>query len=164
MASVAKSLRANWKVAGLILVLAVASFFVFTSNSIGSTATLFTQSGMHRISVEIADTDETRMTGLMNRAEMPDDHGMLFDFKETRPVSMWMRNTLIPLDMLFLREDGTVARVARNARPFDLTPIPSGEPVRYVLELNGGKAADLGVAEGDRLEHPIIGTGASRAH
>lgn len=163
MASVANSLRANWRVAGLVLVLAVASFFVFTSNSIGSTATLFTQSGMHRISVEIADTDETRATGLMHREEMAEDHGMLFDFGETRPVSMWMKNTLIPLDMLFLREDGTIARIARNARPFDLTPIPSGEPVRYVLELNGGAAARLGAAEGDRLEHPIIGTGPSRA-
>lgn len=153
---IGRSIRSNWRVAGLIAVLAVASFFVFTSNSIGSTATLFTQTGMHRISVEIADTPETRETGLMHREEMAEDHGMLFDFAETRPVSMWMRNTLIPLDMLFLREDGTIARIARNARPLDLTPIPSGEPVRYVLELNGGAAQAYGAQVGDRLEHPII--------
>jgi uncharacterized protein len=152
----ATSLRRNWKVAGLILLLAVSSYFVFTSNSIGSTATLFTESGMHRISVEIADTPETRERGLMHREEMARDAGMLFDFGEARSVSMWMKNTLIPLDMLFLRDDGTIANIARNARPLDLTPIPSSEPVRYVLELNGGAAAAYGARAGDRLEHPII--------
>lgn len=155
--ALSRSLRTNWRVAGIVLVLAVTSFFVFTSNSIGSTATLFTQSGMHRISVEVADTPETRATGLMNREEMGEDEGMLFDFGSLQPVSMWMKNTLIPLDMLFLREDGTIARIARNARPLDLTPIPSGEPVRYVLELNGGAAAAMNAQAGDRLEHPIIG-------
>lgn len=152
----ARSLRTNWRVAGIVAVLAVTSFFVFTSNSIGSTATLFTQSGLHRISVEVADTPQTRATGLMHREEMGEEEGMLFDFGSAQPVSMWMKNTLIPLDMLFLRDDGTIARIARNARPHDLTPIPSGEPVRYVLELNGGAAAAFGAQIGDRLEHPII--------
>lgn len=153
----ASSLRRNWKVAGIVLVLAVASYFVFTSNSIGSTATLLTDSGRHRIAVEIADTPESRATGLMHREHMPADHGMLFDFGETRAVSMWMKNTLISLDMLFLREDGTVATIARNARPLSLTAIPSSEPVRYVLEINAGAAAHYGVTQGDRLDHPIIG-------
>jgi uncharacterized protein len=148
----------NWRVLALILVLAVASVFVFTSNSIGSSATLVTQGGTHRIEVEVVDTPETRATGLMHRESLDEDHGMLFVFDETQPVSMWMKNTLIPLDMLFLREDGTVATIARNARPFSLTPIPASEPVRYVLELNGGAAHAYGVAVGDRLVHPVIGT------
>ncbi|MFD2238443.1 DUF192 domain-containing protein [Aureimonas populi] len=163
MASALLSARRNWKVLAIVLVLAVASYFVFTSNSIGSTATLLTESGRHRISVEIADTPDTRATGLMHREEMAQDHGMLFDFGETRPVSMWMKNTLIPLDMLFLRPDGTVATIARNARPLSLTPIPSGEPVRYVLELNGGAAARYGVSVDDRLDHPIIAGPASES-
>ena len=153
--------RRNRLIAGaFILVLAVVSYFVFTSGSIGSTATLLTGSGAHRISVEIADTPESRATGLMNRNSMDEDHGMLFDFGETREVSMWMKNTLIPLDMLFIRQDGTVARVARHATPLSLTPIPSGEPVRYVLELNGGAAAEYGVEPGDRVHHPLVGNGA----
>ena len=118
----------------------------------------------HRFTVMVARTAAEQATGLMYRESLGPGEGMIFPYDPPQVVGFWMKNTLIPLDMLFLREDGTVARVARNARPFDLTPIPSGEPVRYVLELNGGKAADLGVAEGDRLEHPIIGTGASRAH
>ncbi|WP_185982715.1 DUF192 domain-containing protein [Aureimonas mangrovi] len=148
----------NWRVLALVLVLAVASVFVFTTNSIGSSATLVTQGGTHRIEVEVVDTPDTRATGLMHRESLDEDHGMLFVFDETQPVSMWMKNTLIPLDMLFLREDGSVATIARNARPFSLTPIPSSEPVRYVLELNGGAAQDYGVAVGDRLVHPVIGT------
>ena len=148
--------RVDWRLVAFIIALVVAAYFVFTSNSIGSNATLVTATGNHRIAVEIADTPQTRETGLMHREELADDTGMLFDFREIRPVSMWMRNTLIPLDMLFVRENGTVARVARNAVPLDLTPIPSGEPVRYVLEIAGGAAETYGVAEGDRLIHPII--------
>ncbi|SHJ49419.1 hypothetical protein SAMN02745911_2663 [Aureimonas altamirensis DSM 21988] len=153
--------RRNRLIAGaFILVLAIVSYFVFTSGSIGSTATLLTSSGAHRISVEIADTPESRATGLMNRNSMDEDHGMLFDFGESRDVSMWMKNTLIPLDMIFIRQDGTVARIARHATPLSLTPIPSGEPVRYVLELNGGAAAGYGVEPGDRVHHPLVGNGA----
>lgn len=148
--------RVDWRLIAIIVGLAVAAFFVFTTNSIGDNATLVTASGNHRISVEIADTPETRETGLMHREELAEDTGMLFDFREIRPVSMWMRNTLIPLDMLFVRENGTIARIARNAVPLDLTPIPSGEPVRYVLEIPGGAADTYGTAEGDRLIHPII--------
>ena len=81
---------------------------------------------------------------------------MLFDFRETRPVAMWMKNTFIPLDMLFLDERGRVTHVSPNARPESLDVIPSQGPVRYVLELNGGAAARYGVAEGDRLTHPAV--------
>jgi uncharacterized membrane protein (UPF0127 family) len=81
---------------------------------------------------------------------------MLFDFKRVEPVAMWMQNTYIPLDMLFIRADGTIARIAENTEPLSTRTIPSGEPVLAVLELNGGTAARLGVKAGDRVEHPLF--------
>ena len=100
--------------------------------------------------VEVAETVAQQATGLMNRPSMPERTGMLFDFGQTRPVSMWMRNTLIPLDMVFVCADGTIARVAR-AEPLDETVVPSGEPVRYVLEVNAGEAEPAGLERGARL-------------
>ncbi|WP_061935762.1 DUF192 domain-containing protein [Aureimonas sp. AU22] len=120
------------------------------------TATLVTASGSHAIEVEVAATPKEREIGLMNRESLADDTGMLFDFRESRPVSMWMKNTLIPLDMLFIDKTGTIVRIARNAKPHSLETIPSGKPVRYVLEINGGAAAGYGAKAGDRLEHPLI--------
>jgi len=120
------------------------------------TATLVTASGSHAIEVEVAATPKDREIGLMNRESLADDTGMLFDFRESRPVSMWMKNTLIPLDMLFIDKTGTIVRIARNAKPHSLETIPSGKPVRYVLEINGGAAAGYGAKAGDRLEHPLI--------
>ncbi len=125
-------------------------------STLAETATLVTASGRHSIEVEIADTPQSREIGLMNRDELADGTGMLFDFHDSRPVSMWMKNTLIPLDMLFIDKSGTVVRIARNARPHSLEVIPSGKPVRYVLEINGGAAAAYGAKAGDRLEHPSI--------
>jgi uncharacterized membrane protein (UPF0127 family) len=121
------------------------------------TATLKTSSGSHAIEVEVADTPQAREIGLMNRESLAEDAGMLFDFREDRPVSMWMKNTLIPLDMLFIDKTGTVVRIARNAKPRSLETIPSGKPVRYVLEINGGAAATYGAKTGDKLEHQLIG-------
>ena len=132
-----------------------AAYYAVAGNGL-STATLETATGSHAIKVELAQTPETRATGLMNRESMPADQGMLFEFDETRPVAMWMKNTLIPLDMLFIDPDGVVKRVKTNAQPLSLETIPSGAPVKYVLELNGGAAARFGVASGDRLRHPII--------
>lgn len=130
------------------------------ASAASNAAILETASGRHEIEVEVAATPKTREVGLMNRRSMPADHGMLFDFGETRPVAMWMKNTYIPLDMLFLDERGTVTRVKREATPQSLDVIPSGGPVRYVLELNGGAAARYGVEAGDSLRHPIIGSAA----
>ena len=132
-----------------------AAYFAIAGGDL-SEATLVTASGRHPIEVELATTPDTRATGLMNRESMPAGQGMLFDFDESRPVTMWMKNTLIPLDMLFIDETGTVATIKTNAQPLSLDTIPSGVPVRYVLELNGGAAARYGVAKGDRLEHEII--------
>ena len=139
---------------GLFVGLAIT--FAWTARGIASTATLVTSTGAHEISVEIADSPEEREVGLMNRESMPEDAGMLFDFGESRPVTMWMKNTLIPLDMVFINEGGRVVRVAAHAQPLSLELIPSDKPVRYVLELNGGAAADYGVKIGDRLEHSAI--------
>ncbi|HCO55916.1 DUF192 domain-containing protein [Pelagibacterium nitratireducens] len=109
--------------------------------------------------VEIADTPEETSRGLMFREELAPDAGMLFDFIDERPTSFWMQNTLIPLDMLFIKADGEIVRIHENAIPMDTTPIPSGEPVRFVLEIPGGRSAELGLEAGARLEHARVQTG-----
>jgi uncharacterized membrane protein (UPF0127 family) len=115
-----------------------------------------TSGGRREFQVEVARNDEDRARGLMFRRSLAPDRGMLFDFARVEPVSMWMQNTYIPLDMLFIRPDGTVARVAENAEPLSTRTIPSGEPVLAVLELIGGSAARLGIKAGDRVEHPLF--------
>jgi uncharacterized membrane protein (UPF0127 family) len=106
--------------------------------------------------VEVARNEADRAQGLMFRRSMPTDRGMLFDFGRVEPVAMWMQNTYLPLDMLFIRPDGTIARVAANTEPLSTRTIPSGEPVLAVLELNAGTAASLGIKAGDRVEHPLF--------
>lgn len=110
----------------------------------------------HRFNVELADTDERRTLGLMYRTTMAADAGMLFDFKADRPVSMWMRNTRLPLDMLFITRDGRVLNIAQRAVPFTEHSISSDGPVRAVLELNGGTTERLGIKPGDRVIHPMF--------
>ena len=122
--------------------------------------TIEARNGAHSFAVEIVDTPEMRAQGLMYREELAPDAGMLFDFKESRPVSFWMRNTLNPLDMIFITEEGLVANVHAQARPHDPTSIPSDGPVMFVLEIPGGRAAELGIAAGDRVIHPRIKGGA----
>ncbi|MET0606923.1 MAG: DUF192 domain-containing protein [Beijerinckiaceae bacterium] len=120
--------------------------------------TIVTAAGArHVFDVEVMRTDADRARGLMFRRFMPPERGMLFDFGRDGDVAMWMQNTYIPLDMLFIRRDGTVARIAANAEPLSTRTIPSGEPVLGVLELNGGEAARRGIAAGDRVEHPLFG-------
>lgn len=110
----------------------------------------------HSFQVEVMRTPDQRARGLMYRNYMPPDRGMLFDFAHSEPVAMWMQNTYIPLDMLFIRADGTVARIAENTEPLSTRTIPSGEPVLSVLEVNGGTAAKLGIKPGDKVEHPLF--------
>lgn len=116
-----------------------------------------TRNGPVDFSVELALTADNRASGLMNRESMPADHGMLFKFDQTREILMWMKNTPLPLDMIFIDADGVVARIAENTTPFSETIIPSVAPVRYVLELNGGTAARRGISAGDRVRHRVIG-------
>lgn len=122
--------------------------------------TLMTDKGRFAFKVEDADTDARRETGLMCRKVLAADRGMLFDFKRpTKDVAFWMRNTLIPLDIVFIRPDGRVLSIARNARPLDETPLPAGGVVRGVLELAGGRAAEIGLIPGDRVVHRIFPQG-----
>lgn len=118
--------------------------------------TIVTASGRHAFQVEVMRTPDQRARGLMHRQFMPADRGMLFDFKQVEPVAMWMQNTYISLDMLFIRADGTVARVAERAEPLSTRTIPSGEPVLSVLELNAGIAEKLGIKPGDKVEHSLF--------
>ena len=105
----------------------------------------------HRFEVEVARTDAEQDRGLMFRTSLPANGGMLFPFAKPRIGSFWMKNTLIPLDMIFIRADGTIARIA-TAVPHSEATVPSGEPIVAVLEIAGGRAAELGIRPGDRVE------------
>jgi hypothetical protein len=115
-----------------------------------------TQNGVHVFSIELAANDEERARGLMYRRELPQEHGMLFDFEREQDVSMWMRNTYVSLDMIFIRADGSIRRIAERTEPMSERIISSGGPVRAVLEVAGGTAKKLGIAPGDRVGHPIF--------
>ena len=112
--------------------------------------------GEARFRVEIADDDAERAQGLMNRESMAPGKGMLFIYENPRTASFWMRNTLIPLDMIFADAAGVVQRVHANAVPRDETPIPGGDDILTVLEINGGLAASIGIAPGTELRHPQL--------
>jgi uncharacterized protein len=122
----------------------------------GGTLEIVTKSGVRPFAIELAVTDEERATGLMNRKEVPEGRGMLFDFKHEQMVSMWMKNTLVSLDMIFIKDDGRIARIAENTEVLSERIIPSGAPVRAVLEVVAGTAKKLGIAPGDRVGYPIF--------
>ena len=143
-------------IAVFALAMIVLGSLTLLSSGASSSGHLVTANGPVSIVIEVAETEKEREVGLMNRNSMPADQGMLFDFKQTRLVTMWMKNTYIPLDMVFMDEAGTVTHIAANAQPLSLDIISSRGPVRYVLELNGGAAARYGLKPGDRLEHPMI--------
>ncbi len=117
--------------------------------------------GHANFTVQVADDNEERMRGLMFVEEMGMLEGMLFVFDAPQRASFWMRNTLIPLDMLFIAEDGTISTVKANAVPLDETPIFGGDDIAYVLEINGGMAARLGIEPGDVIQHPALGPDAA---
>lgn len=110
-----------------------------------------TRRGVRRFRVEIARTGAEQERGLMFRKAMARDHGMIFPMSPPRPASFWMKNTLIPLDMVFIRQDGTIASIAARATPLSLATVDSVEPVAAVLELIGGESARAGIAAGDRV-------------
>jgi uncharacterized membrane protein (UPF0127 family) len=114
--------------------------------------TIRSSNGAHRFTVEVARTPEEQATGLMNRSSLGADAGMIFPFDPPQMAAFWMKNTLIPLDMIFISADGTIARIAANTTPHSLDPVSSGEPIAAVLELRGGRSAELGIREGDRVE------------
>lgn len=114
--------------------------------------------GKARFAIAVADDAGERAQGLMHVPKMASGAGMLFVYDRAAPVSFWMKNTLIPLDMIFADASGRVVSVHENAVPHDETPIPSGSPAQYVLEINGGLARQLGIAPGSELQHPAIQT------
>ena len=116
-----------------------------------------TAQGRIEFQVELAATPAERAQGLMFRESLADDHGMLFDFGSVaKPVSMWMRNTYIPLDIVFIRADGSISRIARDAEPLSDDVIASGEPVTAVLELRGGLTDERGIDVGDQVVHALF--------
>jgi len=122
-----------------------------------SELTIVTASGPHPFRIELATTPEQKAQGLMFRRQLAPDAGMLFDFGQPIMATMWMKNTLIPLDMLFVGQDGRVVNIRERAVPESLDTIAAAAPVRAVIELNGGTAARLGIRPGDRVVYPIFG-------
>jgi uncharacterized protein len=120
------------------------------------TLEIASKTGVHVFSVEIAETEAQREKGLMFRKKLPEGQGMLFDFHREQEVAMWMQNTYISLDMFFIRGDGRILRIAEETEPLSTRIIPSGGPVRAVLEVIGGTARKLGIAPGDRVAYPIF--------
>ena len=113
--------------------------------------TVVSENGAHRFAVEVARTEEQQRMGLMFRTELGPDQGMIFPYQPPRDVSFWMKNTLIPLDIIFVRANGMIARIS-TAAPHSEAPVPSGEAIALVLEIPGGRAAELGIRPGDRVE------------
>jgi uncharacterized membrane protein (UPF0127 family) len=115
-----------------------------------------TKSGVQVFSVEMATTEEEKQNGLMHRKELPDGKGMLFDFSPEQQISMWMKNTYISLDMIFIRADGRILRIAENTEPHSTKIISSGGLAKGVLEVIAGTAQKYGIKPGDRVAHPLF--------
>lgn len=147
----------------LFLTLLAAPAFAETADCAPDRAVFLTETGQElRFTVEIADTPQARAQGLMWRESLPVGEGMLFVYEQPQPAAFWMKNTLIPLDIVFIDARGVVRHIHPQARPHDLTPIPGARaddpsPKRLmVLEIAGGEAARLGLAPGARLAHPAL--------
>jgi uncharacterized protein len=149
----------------LQFVLSIYAFAAFAAAAVLATASagelqpleIVTKTGVHTFAVEMAVTPEEQAKGLMFRRELPEGQGMLFDFQREQPATFWMKNTYVSLDMIFIRADGRILRIAENTVPLSEALVPSGGPVRAVLEVVAGTARKLGIAPGDRVAHPIFG-------
>jgi uncharacterized membrane protein (UPF0127 family) len=119
--------------------------------------TFETSSGPKPVMIEVAHTPEQREVGLMYRRSLPADQGMLFDFGQAQEVTMWMKNTYVSLDMVFVGADGRISRIAEKTEPLSTRIISSDGPARYVVELAAGAAARLGLKRGDKVVHPRVG-------
>jgi uncharacterized membrane protein (UPF0127 family) len=122
------------------------------------TIEIATAGGTRSFSVELANTRKAVDRGLMYRKSLPDGQGMLFDFGAEKRIEMWMENTFIPLDMVFIGADGRIRRIAENTKPLSRRLISSGGPIRAVLEINAGTVRKLGIAPGDLVSHPMFAT------
>jgi uncharacterized membrane protein (UPF0127 family) len=142
-----------------IFLAAVAALCVFASAAEAASVQpleIVTRNGVQVFSVEMATTEQEKETGLMYRKELADGKGMLFDFSPEQQVSMWMKNTYIPLDMIFIRADGRILRIAENTEPMSTRIISSGGLAKGVLEVIGGTSRKYGIAPGDRVGHPLF--------
>lgn len=168
MSADVRSFSRLWSLASLVAIVAavIAALFTGAAGPMAARAEALVAAtdrleivgakGTSSFTVEFVDTDESRAKGLMFRKEMAEDHGMLFDFRREQPVWFWMKNTYLPLDMIFARADGVIVSIARDAVPLSEETISSGGSVRFVLEVVAGTAARLGVKPGDRLVHARI--------
>ncbi len=151
--------KRNYRVIAMVL---MALFTVFltlpscASEVEQNVLTIETKEGPRVFHVELAVTSEEQEKGLMNLTSMPQDAGMLFVFDNIETRSFWMKDTLIPLDVLFLAEDGTIHHIHHMAKPLDHTQITAARPVKAALEINGGLCGTLGITEGDKVIHPIF--------
>jgi uncharacterized membrane protein (UPF0127 family) len=143
--------------------LAIAATIVLGAAAIGEargasfqTLEIATKSGVQIFTVEMATTEDEKTTGLMYRKELADGKGMLFDFSPEQQISMWMKNTYVSLDMIFIRADGRILRIAENTEPLSTKIISSGGLARGVLEVPAGTAQKYGIAPGDRVAHPLF--------
>jgi hypothetical protein len=123
------------------------------------TLVLKTDSGDHSFNIEVATTNQERALGLMFRRSLPENGGMLFLYDQPQAAAMWMKNTLIPLDMVFISPEGKVHRIESNAEPFSTAVIPSEGDIVGVLELKGGEAGRIGLKRGDKVLYPGLTMG-----
>ena len=144
-----------WAALALVVVLA-AGLSARAEGAGPDSLEIATATGRHPFQIEIVDNDASRERGLMDRRYMAADHGMLFEFDREAPVSFWMKNTYIPLDMIFIAPSGVVTHIVANAEPLSERVIPSGGPCIAVLEVNGGTAASIGLKVGDKVHHPFF--------
>ncbi len=139
-----------------LLAAAILWFALVPAAQAAETLEIVGKSGVQVFSVEVMRTPDERAKGLMYRRELPEGRGMLFDFSPEQNVSMWMKNTYISLDMIFIRADGRILRIAENTTPESEAIIPAGGPVRGVLEVIAGTAKKYGIAPGDKVAHPLF--------
>jgi uncharacterized protein len=143
-----------------VFAVTLVAFCAFSTSSLQAATVepleIVTRSGVQVFSVELATTEEEKTTGLMYRKELPDGKGMLFDFSPPQEISMWMKNTYISLDMIFIRADGRILRIAENTEPLSTRIIGSGGLAKGVLEVIAGTARKYGIQPGDRIAHPLF--------
>jgi uncharacterized membrane protein (UPF0127 family) len=152
-------MRKTLVIVAVVGILAGAILFTYVKSHSGmaqAPLTIMTATGPAHFVVEVARTKLEWEQGLMFRKSLAPDAGMLFDLHRERPVWFWMKNTLIPLDLLFITGNGNIVRIVSRAKPLSLRAIDSGQPVRAVLEIAGGRAKELGVNAGDRVENTIF--------
>ncbi|MDD1520948.1 MULTISPECIES: DUF192 domain-containing protein [Bradyrhizobium] len=153
--------KAVWSVKGWLAAILVIAFWAVAGAPVGAASfqplEIVTKNGVQVFSVEMATTAEEKETGLMYRKELADGKGMLFDFNPEQEISMWMKNTYVSLDMIFIRADGRILRIAENTEPLSTKIISSRGPARAVLEVVAGTAQKYGIRPGDRVGHPLFG-------